>query len=116
MEWRQSPHQAFDKLRRNLSQAEMRAVIKEQMAEISELQSENQELKRLLQEKNTCATAPPDPLVVCRMLRLHACRVLRLRVLRLRVLRSHARLDLRAPMEVPEFMVAEFIAGEAAML
>ena len=32
-------------------QAEMRAVIQEQMAEITDLQSENQELRKLLEEK-----------------------------------------------------------------
>ena len=35
----------------------MRAVIKEQMAEITDLQSENQELRKLLEEK----TAAPQP-------------------------------------------------------
>mmetsp|Transcript_8106 Transcript_8106/g.20105 ORF Transcript_8106/g.20105 Transcript_8106/m.20105 type:complete len:1749 (-) Transcript_8106:113-5359(-) len=44
-------------------QAEMRAVIKEQMAEINELQSQNMELKRLLEEKTTAGKEVPDFMV-----------------------------------------------------
>ena len=48
-------------------QAEMRAVIKEQMQEISELQSENEELKRALEEAERAKeSAVPDDFLIAK--------------------------------------------------